>query len=751
MPNLSKLSFFVIIFFACSLSGSEGQINMNTSNEVEAPRRLNRARKAFENMAYPKAIRRYERLKEKDLLPDSEKKFLALAYLKILQSEKAEENYSSLAKENLKGEHLYHYAKALRYNGKYARADSIMALYDSENPQDSRTRLQQDSRSFADSIMKKKRQVIEEVSFNSEYADFAPFMQGGYLYFSSEREINLVIDRETAREKKPYLNIFRVRKNEGRFMKPERFITDFRTIFHDGPLCFNLNGTEIFLTRNKYHSLFKKEGEDGSNNLSIVYAYRKPDGLWSKPGELPFNDDSYSCGHPFLTKDGSRLYFASNMPGGRGNSDIYYADRDGDTWEEPVNLGDKINTEGNEMFPFIDEKERLYFASDGHQGLGGLDIFVAEKIDGEYVVKNIGSPVNSKKDDFSIFLQPDGKHGFFASNRPGGTGSDDIYRLEIIEPVTFAQPKQDTPLQEEKVPLQEGDNYTGLLINSKTREPLPDEIIGLTDSTGTYLKEVTTNKLGIFQIPDSLSGQITAFTAVDHFFPHEENFYLESLEDTTLIEINPKPHYGITGKVTRARDHEPIPDATILIFSESFDTDTTYTNRDGILNARLNPYTNYQIAFHKRGFIPHIISYSTMQVDTGIVNLNREMNLRMEEAMPGSTFELKVNYDDNEVSILEENINALDHLVHFLKNNPDKKIEVGVHTDSRGDASTNMTNSRERAESAVQYLTEKGVDASRLTSRGYGETRLKNNCTDGVPCSEEDHQENERTEITVLE
>jgi Tol biopolymer transport system component len=138
-------------------------------------------------------------------------------------------------------------------------------------------------------------------------------------------------------------------------------------------------------------------------------------------------------------------YFVSNKPGGSGNSDIYYADRNGDTWEEPVNLGEKINTEGNEMFPFIDEKERLYFASDGHQGLGGLDIFVAEKANGEYVVKNMGCPVNSKKDDISLFLTPDGKHGFFASNRPGGTGSDDIYRLEIIDPVTFAQPTEELP------------------------------------------------------------------------------------------------------------------------------------------------------------------------------------------------------------------------------------------------------------------------------------------------------------------
>ncbi|MGM0376595.1 MAG: OmpA family protein [Bacteroidota bacterium] len=751
MPKLNKLSFFIIIFFACTFIGAWGQTNMNPGDEVEAPRRLSRARKAFEDMAYPKAIRRYERLQEKDLLPDSEKQFLALAYLKILEPEKAEEIYSSIAKKNLKGEHLYNYAKALKYNGKYARADSIMALYDSEKPKDSRARLQQDSRSFADSIMKQKRHEIEEVGFNSEYADFAPFMQGGYLYFSSEREINLVIDRETAREKKPYLNIFRVGKKEGRFKEPEQFIPDFRTIFHDGPLCFNLYGNEVFITRNTYHSLFKKEGKDGSNHLKIVYAHRQPDGAWSKPEELPFNDDSYSCGHPFLTKDGSRLYFVSNMPGGMGNSDIYYADRNEDTWEEPVNLGEKINTEGNEMFPFIDENERLYFASDGHQGLGGLDIFVAEKTDGEYVVKNIGHPVNSRNDDFSLFLQPDAKHGFFASNRPGGTGSDDIYRVEIIEPVTFAAPTKESTPKKKKADKQKGKAYNGQLINRKSREPVPNAIIGLIDDSDAYLMEVTTNKQGIFKIPDSISGQITAFTSVDHFFPREQDFYLESMEDTILFELKPKPYYGVTGKVTRAGNNEPIPDATILIYSESFDTDTTHTNKDGTMKARLNPYTHYQIAFHKPRYIPRVISYSTMQIDTGLVNLNQLMNLRMEEAMPGSTFELNVTYDDNEVSIQEEGVNALDHLVHFLRNNPDTKIEVGVHTDSRGDANTNMNNSQKRAESAVQYLTEKGVDASRLTSRGYGESRLKNNCADGVPCSEEEHQENERTEITVLE
>ena len=750
MPNLSKLSFFVIIFFACALIRSEGQNNISTNDEVQAPRRLERARKAFENMAYPRAIRRYEKLKAKDLLPDSEKKFLALAYLKILKPEKAEEIYSSIAPKNLKGEHLYHYAKALRYNEKYARADSIMALYHSENPQDSRARLQQNTRSFADSIMKQKRQVIEEVDFNSEYTDFAPYMQGGYLYFSSEREINRIIDRETAREKKPYLNIFRVGKQEGRFTRPELFIPNFRTIFHDGPLCFNLYGTEIFITRNKNHSLFKKED---SNKLNIVYAYRLSDGQWSKPVALPFNDPSYSCGHPFLTKDGSRLYFVSDKPGGSGSSDIYYADRDGDTWKEPVNLGGKINTEGNEMFPFIDGKGRLYFASDGHQGLGGLDIFVAEKIDGEYVVKNMGYPVNSEKDDFSLFLQPDGKHGFFASNRPGGTGSDDIYRLEITEPFSFTQPTREVPQQNQKAyngNLIKQQGYNGRLINRKTREPLSNAIIGLLDGSGAYIKEITTNQQGIFTIPDSISGQITAFTVVDHFYPYEKDFYLESLEDTILLEPEPKPYYGITGTVARARDYKPMPDVTVLIYSESFDTDTTHTNSDGKMNARLNPYTNYQIVFHKQRYIPYIISYSTMQQDTGVVNLNRLTNLRMEEAMPGSSFELKVNYDNNEVSTQEEGINGIDPLVHFLKNNPDIRVEVGVHTDSRGDASTNMTISRKKAESAVQYLTEKGVNASRMTAKGYGESRLKNNCSDGVPCSEEEHRENERMEITIL-
>ncbi len=739
MSNRYILLFliFIVVVFSCPEVG--GQPFSGENSNVDSSRRLKRAREAFENKAYIKAVEIYQKLNSKGVLPDSDIKNLAQGYLELDNYVKAEEVYASLEEEDLNGEHLFYYAQVLRYNKKYEKADQIMAQYSHQNLSDSRGEQLKNSASLVEELVRNERYIIDEVDFNSAYSDFAPVVQGGILYFTSARGINTIIKRETARERTPYLNVFRVIPGYRSYSEPELFSPVFRSAYHDGPLCFDLNGTELFLTRNE------SSNGGNENNLKIVHAVRDAAGKWQDPVELPFNDPSFSNGHPFLTQDGKRLWFVSDRPGGFGGTDIYYSDRKGSRWDEPVNAGESINTEGDEMFPFMDKKGYLYFASDGHAGMGGMDIFVARKEKQRYKVKNMGYPLNSSKDDFSIFFLPDQKKGYFASNR---SGVDNIYRFETLEPVVFENSESEEESRE-KVKEKEAFFY-GRLVNEKNRDPVSGEIIGILDNQGAYKYESTSDENGIFSVPDSLGGDITFFCAAEHYYPFEEDYNLENPSDTTLLELTPKPFYGVEGVVTGDSGNEPVSRATIFVVSESYDTDTLYTDSDGSFKARLNAYANYNLIFQKSGFFPLRIAYSTMEVDSGQVNLNDLRSLQMKPALSGESIEIQTDTDGEDIRTGDDLKPTLEDILYLLKNNPRARIEIGSHTDSRGNAQDNLEQSQEKAESAADYLVENGVDSSRIAPRGYGENRLKNSCSNGVPCSEEEHKENERTEVTVL-
>jgi outer membrane protein OmpA-like peptidoglycan-associated protein/tetratricopeptide (TPR) repeat protein len=727
LKSQHRILFLTILILICSVNNSISQ---------DYSRKVLRAREAFNNKAYYEAVKKYETINNKRSLPVDEKERFALALLKTDNSLKAEEIYASIGIQSLNTDHLYYYAQVLKYNGKYKNADSIITCYLERNPNDSRALEQKNATSLLDQMLRNKRAIVEEADFNSKQSDFSPIVNNGVMYFASSREINPAIKRRTARNNAPFLNVFRAEKSDEKFVNPKLFTSHFKTMYHDGPICFNRTGTEIFITRNRHHSFFYRKDKKGFNRLYIVQATRLPNGSWSPPSELPFNSKEYSCGHPFLSGDGKRLYFTSDRPDGYGGTDIFYVDRNGNGWGNPVNMGNEINTEGDEMFPSADENGHFYFASNGHLGLGGLDIFVAQMIDGKYQVKNIGFPINSMKDDFSFFLQPDSIHGFFASNRPGGSGDDDIYKFQLTSPVVFKEPPK---------------TYKGIVLNKETGETIPGAIIGILDSIGTYTGEVTANKTGLFQLPDTLSGIYTAMAAIKFFYPYEKTIHLKNIQDTIVLAISPKPEYGIIGKITPPGSNTPIPGVEIRAYSPSLETDTFYTNSNGIFKVRLEPYSDYKIIFHKRNFFPQRLTYSTNGLKPGYVNINNGVPIPMGAVKRGIIAGVSVSFNLDQLNRAPEAVNGLEDLTFFLKENPNIKIEIGCHTDSRGEAEDNLKLSQKRADILKEYLIENGITPSQMESKGYGETRLKNNCADGIPCTEQQHRENERTEITILD
>ncbi len=731
MIKIRPIILLVIVNLIFLVSELQAKVYKNALDSLVTVYQINQAQKAFDNLAYAKSVRKFEPLYEKGYLPDSVKGTLGRAYLNVSKTEEAENVFASI--NNLWGDDLFFYAQALKYNGKYAEADRMMARYLESNKEDSRAVKQNNALPKIEKILSEERYEIKEVDFNSEQSDFGAFIINNDLVFASAREIDYIIRRKYAWKETPYLNLFKVKLKDDGYSKVDIYSTDLKSIYHDGPIHYNADANELFLTRNNVNGILPKHEEDGINHLKLMISYKKEDGSWGKPEDLPFNSDKFSTGHACISKDGKILYFASDRPGGKGGSDIWYVKRLVEGWSEPMNMGSEINTEGDEMFPFFDLEDRLYFSSDGHLGLGGLDLFIAIKSNGSYKVKNMGYPINSQKDDFSLYLSSDGINGYFASNREGGKGDDDIYRFKILKGVNFKK------------------QITSKLINKYTGNILKNKPVRILDKKGNLLAELVTNQNGLISTEVEENVNEISFSVNDEeYFPYEESVELKSNTTEHEIALTPRPFYGIYGNVFLLPDMTPIPEVTLSIEPNGGEKTEITSDQEGNFKVKLEPNTNYDLVFKKQLFFTKRVSYSTVGRDTGYVNLNEFMELEMEEAEVGKSIEIQILYDLGKWDIRTDAAKELDDMIQFLYDNPTIKIELGSHTDARGSASSNQVLSQRRAESAVKYMVERGINADRIIAKGYGETRLKNRCADGVRCSEEEHQANRRSEVTIV-
>jgi outer membrane protein OmpA-like peptidoglycan-associated protein len=452
---LYMICFFALFFIP---DQSDGQI-------------LSKANKYFNSFAYDDAAKLYENLWKKDSLDTYLTRQLAISYRMLNNTDKAEIYYSKLMKmSDVKAEDYYHYARALQSNEKYKEAKTYMEKYVAleneyyEIDPNYILSLKEDS----------LRYHIEPVSINSKASDFGPAFYTNQLVFSSSKVRNNVIERSYRWNVQSYFNLYVTNINDdGDLEGEELLLHKFGTSYHDGPVCFNQAGDEMFLTRN-YVSDSRKAKKDKIEVVSIKLYYCKKEGdHWSSPELLPFNLEGHSTGHPSLSSDGQRLFFISDRPGGMGGTDIYYVDRKDGIWSEPVNVGRNINTSEDEMFPFIADNNSLYFSSKGHAGLGGLDIFWIQDLESGIAV-NMGYPINTSKDDFSFILKK-GK-GYLASNRVRGETYDDIYQFEILE---F--------------------KIKGKVYAEDSKQILANTLVKLIDEKGSVKKEMLTGDNGSFR------------------------------------------------------------------------------------------------------------------------------------------------------------------------------------------------------------------------------------------------------------
>ena len=488
---------------------------------------------------------------------------------------------------------------------------------------------------------------IKNLDINTQFQDFGTSYYKNQIVFASTRELTKYSKRIWNWNEMRFLELF-VADLENLTLSNIKSLTYCcNRTFHEGPASYTKDGNYTAFTRKNYN-------EKGKNDIikMEIFTAEKNGEEWGKEIPVHFNSSKYSVGHPSLTADGNKMYFSSTAPGGFGGVDIYFVEKNekGD-WGMPQNLGNNINTKGNEVFPFIHESGMLFFASSGLDGFGGLDIYFSKSEDGTYSkAQNIGAPINSDKDDFALIIDEEIKSGFFSSNREGGKGDDDIYSFELQKELMF------------------NILVTGKTVNT-TGEILANTNIKLSDRDGNIIKLIKSDKDGTF-----------------------------------IFEVIPKKVYKLSAIIPEYKPFEKV-------------IDTSLDNKEFIQN----------MVFEK------IATVTTVEVTKKIIEIN------------------PIYFEFDKYNISKNSKITLDKLIKLMNEYPKMEIELSSYTDCQGSAIYNLQLSKKRARESERYIKSHISDPTRIKSKGYGETKLIIDCNcDNNNCSEEEHQQNRRTEFKII-
>jgi len=641
------LSLFFITLFIVSTGFSQ-------------ERKIQKGNKEFNQFEYVNSRAIYLKVAEKGFKSQDLFQHLGDSYYFTAELPEAAKWYESLVNDygdKVEAEYYFRYAQSLKSIEKYDQADRMMDKFYSMSPSDSRASNFEGEKNYLEFIEKQSgRFDLTFVGMNSENSDFAPAFYKDELVFSSSRVEGNSSKKHHVWNDQPFSDLFVT--NQGNDKSGiSNLSKNINTKYHESTAVFTKDGNTVYFTRNNYTNKTFKENSSGTNLLKL-YRSKKVEDKWQKAEELPFNSNEYAIAHPALSPDEKTLYFASDMPGGKGLSDLYKVAITEGGFGTPVSLGNKINTEGRETFPFVASNGDLYFSSDGHPGLGGLDVFVVAQHDNGTYDKgfNVGKPVNSPLDDFTFIVNSETGKGYFASNREGGKGSDDIYGFT-----------QNTPLITSCV-----QSLTGVVKDKLTNTILPGAKVSLIDIQGNVISE------------------------------------------------------------------------TVAALDGSFTIDPIYCEKTYALRAVMDKYDSDEVSFSTTSLFFETVNktlYLTPMVPILVgTDLNKVLGLA------------PIYFDLDKSNIRPDAAVELQKVIAVLNQYPSLKIDVRSHTDSRANDAYNIKLSQRRNTATIKYIvTNGGIAANRLTGKGYGETQLVNECSNGVPCSEAKHQLNRRSEFIVVE
>jgi outer membrane protein OmpA-like peptidoglycan-associated protein/tetratricopeptide (TPR) repeat protein len=709
-----------LLFFVC------------VSYVLSAQSDVQRGDQAYELLKYDDAINAYNKYLSDHPSDGKVRQKLVNSLIATSQYQTAESQLEILLKTDRKGDNLLMYADMLILNDKKSEAQTILQEYIKSNPtSDDYKRLFQSAQGIAKTIDENYEVSITKSAFSSEVSDFSACFYGNKIIFTSQKGGK--IDPWTG---KSFANLYEVSGNQS---NATMLSGNLNGKFHNGSCTFVSNETMIF-TRNN-----AKKGDKDDYNLILAFATKKGNN-WNFDKEFSFNDRNFSNAYPAYIPTSKMLIFSSDRPGGLGGMDLYYTILNNDKWSDPVNMGSKINTSGNEVFStYVDNT--FYFSSNGHPGIGGLDIFIAE-LTNEKVnsIKNIGEPYNGSRDDFGYITNDKSMTGYISSNR-GGNGDDDNIWY-------FAKSKK---IVAPKVAL-----ITGKVIDEFTKTPLKETMITLLDLTDGTSQTFETKEDGRFTFNATTGHEYKLSGIKNDINTSVENISKVTAEATNYFTLlHNDPRFSLEGFALENKSQKGVAGVKVICFNRTKNTETTtITDDKGFFKFQLDQQSDFEVSGTKDG-------YYTSVSDATTKNLNRsatlyvKLYLSIEEVIIGQTRILgketfggfdfdPIYYDLDKSAIRPDAATALDKVVDFMTKNPKLTIELGAHTDSRSSDVYNKDLSERRAVAAVEYIVSKGIANTRITAKGYGESTLVNKCADGVKCAEDMHQQNRRTEIKVL-
>ena len=711
-------------------------------SQGEGSGKVKKATADFKNYSYDSAIEKFEAAQDGSI---EAKRNLATSYFKVGNTVKAEELYSYLvSQEGATAEDVLVYANILQENKKYSEADVQMAKFNTMSPADSRGKAYASSQgSFSKLSQDKGQFTIKHLDINSEQEDFSPVYYQNKVLFASSREGVKSVMRRWNRNHLPFLDVYQAdRADNNDLTNPVDFQKKLNKKYHEGPVCFNTAETKMVLTRNNY----KGKSLDGTINLMMWTIEKKENGKWGKAVAFPLNSAEYSVGHPSLSEDGKWMYFASNMPGGLGGVDIYKIEvKEDNIFGEAINLGDKINTEGNEMFPSIHSDGMLFFSSNGLVGLGGLDVFVAELKKDQSIgkVKNLQAPINTNKDDFSFILDKHSKGGYLASNREGGKGDDDIYSFGLIEPFTWGKLIKGTA-------------------TDKNGTILAGTVINLYNESGEVIQTTTTVENGEYEFSVDADKEFSLDGNKEDYFEGTNITSSKTKEEVIIADLvlEKDPGLSLYALIINKKTKEPLDSVTVTLLdnmtgvSEVFITSSSGDFRKPLTGKKLNEKGSWNITIEKEGFFTKTVTYGTSLNGPGQYDIHAVLDLGLDPEVKDLAEMIQINpikFDFNKYNIRADAQIELNKIIDIMNKYPNMVVELGSHTDCRGSDKYNEKLSDRRAKASAKYIASRITNPKNIYGKGYGEYNPLNSCGgDCKACSDEEHDANRRTEFLII-
>lgn len=649
---------------------------------------LQKGNRLFENKEYALATNFFENfLKNSDDV--SIKRKLATCYL-----ETKKDNEASFLLENIVNlpialpEDYLKYANLLKKTHNYEQALIWFQKYAELKPEDKSISNLIISCNLIKELQDNQLFFIKSIGINSSQSDFASsFYKRGLIFVSGRKNNNSrEIDGQTGEH---FLDLYFTEKNGDNYSPPIPFSEELNSKYHEGPACFTSNEKFIFFTRNK--GTLNLEGKSELN----IYTARNNGKTWDKPELFQFSDLDFSMGHPSISSDGRQLFFISNMDGGYGGTDIYTCKKQGFFWSQPINLGPTINTSGNEMFPFIADDGFLYFASDGHIGFGGLDLFksIFEHNEWSYPV-NLGPPFNSSKDDFGYLIKTSKELGYFSSNR---NGNDDIFEFSP-NPEKVQNLKGRIILNDKKSPLAD--------VEVTLMENLSKENLTKTDANGFFNFPIFKgiNYSLIVSKPGYKIKRILYFAQESKTTPNQLNIMMEKT-----------PWKALKGNVIDQYSGRAITDATIDVINQSYQINTIcLSDKNGDFEQLIDPSKSYNIIIQKEGYFTKVINnYQYLSDKYEQVELQKFSKNQLMELFG-------VEFENGSWKLTENTLIELDNLVGLLQVNPNITIEINGYTNQDKGKKENGILGASRAEESANYIISKGITPNRVLFKSGG-------------------------------